>query len=65
MTFEVLDKLDEEFPAFAFGSNKDGDVFVAGKNTGFKVEGSSIDEAYTNLKEKLLKKKFIKYAVTK
>lgn len=61
MIFEVLDRLDEEFPTFAFGSNGNGDVFVAGKNTGFKVEGSSVEEAYTDLKEKLLKKKLIKH----
>jgi hypothetical protein len=64
MIFEVLDRLDEEFTTFAFGTNKDGDVFVQGKNTGLKVEGPSVDEAYTTLKEVLLKKKLIKYVPT-
>ena len=61
MTFEVLDRLDEEFTSYAFGTNKDGDVYVGGKKTGFKVEGNSVDDAYKMLKKKLLKKKFIKY----
>lgn len=61
MTFEVLDRLDEEYPTFAFGSNRDGDVFVSGKNTGYRVECSSVDEAYEELRAKLLKDKLIKY----
>jgi len=67
--FKIVDMLDEEFPNYTFGTNKDGMLFISGQMTDINLnimEGvgvtseMSFDQIYNELKKFLLKNKFIK-----
>jgi len=57
--FEMLNKLDSDFSGFAFGSNKDGDLFINGNLTTLNlsrlqeigIEKSSFEDEYKQLKK--------------
>ncbi|MFW6225988.1 MAG: hypothetical protein ACOC3V_03440 [bacterium] len=70
--FQILSKLDDEFPNHAFGANKEGELFIDGQKVDIKwadISNSKINtilnedvenEIYKKLKQKLLKNKYIK-----
>lgn len=58
--FEILSKLDDEYPHFTFGKNKNEELFINAKKTGIILDDSITYEA---LEKKLLKKKLIKVII--
>lgn len=58
--FNVLDQLDEEYPTFAFGRNKEGELFVNAQKTGIVLNEKT---TYKKLEKLLLKNKFIKVII--
>lgn len=50
----ILDELEEKYPTYTFGKNKEGEIFINGQNTGIKLTDFEIIE------KELLKNKFIK-----
>lgn len=70
--FDVLDRLEEEFPHHTFGANKEGQLFVDGQITKIKwskvsdvepsekLEKEAIESVYKEMRKILLKNKLIK-----
>lgn len=60
--FEMLNKLDSDFSGFAFGTDKQGDLFINGQHTiinlsklqDIGIEKSSFEEEYKQLKKFLI-----------
>jgi hypothetical protein len=52
--------LDDEYPRFTFGQNKEGELFVNAQKTGIMLDESVTYEA---LEKKLLKNKLIKVII--
>ncbi len=62
MEFEVLDILEKEFTEFAFGKDRENNIFVNGANTNINFSSFSGDAKVVAdaLRKELLKGKFIK-----
>ncbi len=70
MIFEIIDRLEEEFPSYTFGTNKEGEMFVNGQKVKMvwsddnllKHDGqkNAEDALYDTLKSSMLKAKYIK-----